>query len=83
MSVYRKVVSTEEFESGCNLTRGTRIWDTLECGHVASVKGSRGFASRRKCRTCTDLKRGCEIEENGIRYSWDPETEMPKGVPVE
>ena len=78
----RKVVNTETSEAQCNLLANTydafSIKDTLECGHVTYRKGSAGFAVRRQCTSCDQLKRGATSMRGDIRETWDEATQMPK-----
>lgn len=54
--IFRKVIKTETATSRYSPRRNFRIFDTLECGHEVSVKGSAGFAAKRRCKNC---EQGC------------------------
>jgi hypothetical protein len=75
----RKVVSTVTTTPNCNLCgpEAFGITDTLECGHKVHVKGSSGFARRRKCRQCDALRGGGSISVGDVEERWNPETQMP------
>ena len=82
----RKVVNTETSLAQCNLLANVpdafSIMDTLECGHITYRKGSAGFAMRRQCIHCDNLKGGGISIRGAIRETWDDETQMPKREPV-
>ena len=79
----RKVVKSETYKPMRTAPGAFGIRDTLECGHVACVKGSQGFAKRRQCHTCDRLATGMVGATGNIRETWDAETQMPKRTVVE
>ncbi len=83
----RKVVKTDTYDATvrCNLLAHTDafgIKDTLECGHTTYRKGSAGFAMRRQCIHCDNLKGGGIAICGDIQETWDETTQMPKREPV-
>lgn len=77
MRVFQKVVETETREVHNTVAGAFRIIDTLECGHVVISKGSIGYALRRKCHDCTQLKQHVDNrcyrthEGEEVRETWD------------
>lgn len=73
----RKVVESDTYRPERTAPGSFAIRDTLECGHVVTVKGSAGRAFRRNCKTCDHLKNGGKSWTGGIQELWDEKTQMP------
>lgn len=52
MGPLRKVISSTRVHSKYTIGSAFTIRDMLECGHVSVVKGSQGYAKRRRCIGC-------------------------------
>lgn len=80
----RKVITSETHYPVANFGcyHAHSLVETLECGHVVCVKGSRGMAHRRKCHECTshDNNELGIMTIGDIEEKWDPETRWPYWV---
>ena len=82
MRIMRKVVNTRIYDRVGFAPGGFGIINVLECGHEIGTKGSAGYANKRRCFMCESLAHGGASTTNGIRETWDENTQMPKREPV-